>query len=332
MAVPLQKGDDVSEGRSVRDLGIERILAGATLTPYEVYQSPSGKAGVYDKTTATASGDYADLTTIGTFTIAKTTGIVLLKGGRVYWDHSANTCTYRKVSDRDFYIGRAAEDATSAAVSVPVLLNEDPPYDIDLARDGFISALAGTAAAGGFGYPVNLGGSLIFELTATSEAQKVDALSVDGFALGANAIIEGAFRVNSDGAGTVVDVSMGVANGTHATDADSITDVVLLHLDANNTNILAQSRDGTTTVAATDTTTDYTEGTALSTRKEFWIDMRDPADVQIYVDGVNVLPATTFNVNASVATWFLLVHVEKTSSTDTYKLAVDWLRARFSEQ
>jgi hypothetical protein len=60
--------------------------------------------------------------------------------------------------------------------------------------------------------------------------------------------------------------------------------------------------------------------------------MRNPADVQIYIDGVLVLGATVFNVNAATGPLFLLVHVEKTSSTDTYKLAVDWLRARFSEQ
>ncbi len=62
------------------------------------------------------------------------------------------------------------------------------------------------------------------------------------------------------------------------------------------------------------------------------MDMRDPTDVQIYIDGVLVLGATVFNVNVAVGPWFLLAHVEKTASTDTYELAVDKLRAWTSEQ
>lgn len=81
-------------------------------------------------------------------------------------------------------------------------------------------------------------------------------------------------------------------------------------------------------MASTDSTLDYTEGT----RFEVWMDFRDPASVKIYVNGAQVLTGTTFNVNASVATWKPLVHVEKTSSTDTYEIDVEWLRARFAEQ
>lgn len=323
------------EAKNVRDAGFSRYQADGTVTPYEVRQGPTGLAEVYDSPTAKVSGDYPVYRTSGTYSIQKTSGVVILKGGRVYWDHSANTATYCRNQDRDFYLGRAVEDAASTGPTVVVDLNVDPPYDIDLARDGFQSVIVGTAAAGAFGYPVNLGGALVFELTATNEAQKVDALSVDGFAAStsaANAVVEGAFRVLSDGAGTVVDVSIGIANATHATDADSITESMFVHLDANNTNINLESDDGTTEVAATDTTTDYTEGTGRSSRVEFWFDMRDPADVQAYVNGVNVLPATTFDVDAATGPWFLLVHVEKSSSTDTYKLAVDWLRVRFAEQ
>ncbi len=322
----------MAEARDTRDFGKERLLLAATLDAFQVIQTPSGMAGFHDSPTAAASGSYVEVKTRGSAKLAKTTSMVLLAGGRAYWDHSANAVSYRKNADRDFYVGRVAIDATSAETTVEVLLNEDPRYDRDIVRDGYISVLVGTSAVSGFGYPVNLGGALVFELTATSEAQKVDALGVDGFATGANAIIEGAFRVISDGAGTVVDVSMGIANGTDASNADTITESIFIHLDANNTTINAESDDGTTEVAATNTTTTYAEGSALASRKEFWLDMRNPADVQVYVEGVLVLDATTFNVNAAVGPWFLLVHVEKSSAADTYKLAVDWLRARFSEQ
>lgn len=309
-----------------------RKTAAAAITSGEVHQLADGRAAVYTGLNAAASGDRTNWTTEGQFTLTKTSGVKLLDGGRAFWDHSANAVTYKKVNDRDFYLGRLVGDAESTDTTCVINLNVNPPYDLDLNRDPMLSVLAGTAAAGGFGYPVQLGGAHILELTATNEAQKVDLLSADGFAKGANAIIEGAFRVISDGAGTAVDVSLGVANGTHATDADSITESIFIHLDANNTNINAESDDGTTEVAATDTTIDYTEGSAVTSRVEFWMDMRDPADVQIYVNGALVLGSTVFNVDAATGPFYLLAHVEKTSSTDTYKLAVDWLRARFAEQ
>lgn len=322
----------MSEARSIRDFGTERVQFDASVAAYEVRQTPSGKAGVYDRSVGASSGDYGDLTTAGTYTLAKTTSMVLLKGCRVYWDHSANACSYKKVNDRDFYVGRAAEDATSSAPTCAVLLNEDPPYDLDLLRDPYTTAPVGTQALGGFLPPARCGGALHFLLTSTNEAQKVDALSVDGFATGANAIVEAQFRVVSDGAGTVVDANIGIANATHATDADSITESVFCHLDANNTNINFESDDGTVEVAATDSTTDYTEGSTVAVRETIWFDMRNAADVQIYRNGVLMLDSTTFNVSVATGPWRLLVHVEKTSSTDTYELAIDALRAWYAEQ
>lgn len=320
------------EARSVRDFGKERVLLTYSLDAYQLVQLPSGQAGFWDSSMPKASGEYAEFSTKGTVTCKKTTGIQALKGGRAYWDHSANSVTFKRVNDRDFYVGRYAQDATASADQCEVILNIDPPYDIDLLRDPFISVLVGTPAAGGFGYPVRLGGALVLELTATSEAQKVDALSVDGFARTSNAIVELRFRVISDGAGTEPDFSLGVANGTHASDADSIAESVFIHLDGNNTNINAESDDGTTEVAATDTTTDYTEGSDFSKVKEVWIDFRDEADVQIYVDGVLVLSASTFNINAANGPLYLLAHLEKTSSASTYKVAVDRAQVRFAEQ
>lgn len=320
------------EARSIRDWDRQRQLSEATIGAYEVLQTPAGEAGVYDKATSTASGFDYELRTRGVFAIAKTTGIVLLKGGRVYWDHSANTATYKKVHDRDFYIGRAEEDAASGRAIVNVRLNVDPPYDLDLSRDACDAITTGTQALGGFLPAQRAGGATHFTLTSTNEAQIVSLCTVDGFDGVANAIIEFAFRVISDGAGTVVDVSLGIANAAHATDMDSATESVLCHLDANNTNINFESDDGTTEVAATDSTTDYTEGATAAVREEIWMDMRDPGDVQIYRNGVLMLPSTTFDVDAATGPWKLIAHVEKTASTDTYQLALDWMKARYSEQ
>ena len=279
-----------------------------------------------------ASGALGAAETEGVWTVAKTASMVFLQGGPVWWDHSANKAHFKQVSDRDFYLGVAYDDAASADTTMKVILNARPQYKTTIEEGAYQSVLAGTAAAGGFGYPVRLGGAQVFELTATNEAQKVDALSVQGWSVSANAIVEGAFRVLSDGAGTVVDVSIGVASATHATDADSIAESAFIHLDANNTNINAECDDGTNETAATDTTTDYTEGTALASRVEFWIDMRDLSSLKFYVEGARVLSGTTFNMSAAAGPLFLLVHVEKTASTDTYKIAVDWLRVRIMQE
>lgn len=297
----------------------------------ELWQQYDGRAGFYDSLSAQSSGVDARFKTAHAAILTKATGVVILKGGRCYWDHSANNVTYKKVNDRDFYIGRAAKDTASGDGVIEVILNVDPRYDIDMGLDPFATTIVGTQALGGLAL-LRRGGAHHIVLSSTNEAQKVDMLSVDAFSKDANAIVEFAFRVISDGAGTVVDVSMGVANDTNATDADAITESVFIHLDANNTNINAESDDGTTEVAATDTTTDYTEGSAVAQRVEVWMDFRDPADVQIYVNGALVLDATTFNVNAATGPFKLLTHVEKSAAADTYELALDWMRVRYSEQ
>ena len=298
--------------------------APAAMTSGEVVQLPTGRAGVAQATVS--SGEVNSVAVNGVFAITKATGVVLLAGGKVYWDHSANNATYRKVNDRDFYVGRVVSDAASSATTCTVSLNVDPPADIDLARDAVLSVTVGTAAAGGFGYPVRLGGSHVLELTATNEAQKVDLLSDAGFSPSAKPIIEAVIRVISDGSGTAADCNIGIASATHATDADSIAESLFVHLDANNTNINIESDDGTTEVAATDSTIDYTEGTAF----EVWFDCRDTADIQVYVNGVNVLPSSVFKLDAATGPLKLLAHLEKTSSTDAYKVAIDKLCARFN--
>lgn len=321
----------VAEAVFVREYNDNRVVASAAVAGGDVIQLPNGRAAVAARLNSAAANDPISLVDNGQFTVQKTTGIVILDGGKVYWDHSAGKAHYKQVSDRDFYLGTAVGDAASSATSMVVNLNVQPVYAVDLLRDPFTSVLAGTAAAGGFGYPRILGGSAGLYLTATNEAQKVDALSVDGFSNAANAIVEFAFRLPTGGSGSASDYNIGIASGTHATDADAIAQHLFCHLDGASTNINFQSKDGTTTVAATDSTIDYTAGAGQSVRVEVWFDMRSPADVQVYVNGANVLPSTVFDVSAAASTWLLLAHAEKTSGTETGDMIVDWLRARIQE-
>lgn len=327
------------DARLVRNWDEQLLTAAAAVAIGEIWQMADGRAAYYERlagnitnpNVAAGSGDQIVLRTSGKVTVTKTTGMVILDGGRVFWDHSANSASYKKVNDRDFYIGRAVGDSASSDATLVVDLNADCRYDIDIDRDPHQTVIVGTQGLNTMGV-FRRGGGYQFLLSSTNEAQKMDLLSIDGFDKAANAIVEFAFRVPSDGSGSAVDVSVGIADDTDATSADTISDSVFMHLDANDVNIYFESDDGTTEVAATDSTIDYTEGSALSVRKEVWFDMRNPADIQIYVDGALVLPATTFNVNASSAVWKLLAHIEKSSSTDTYEFGLDWLRVRFAEQ
>lgn len=294
-----------------------RVTVAAAVTSGEVWQLADGRAAYLPELTGASSGDRAAFTTEGQATIAKTSGVVILDGGRVYWDHSANTATYKKVNDRDFYIGRAVGDAASADTTMTVNLNVDPPYDIDLLRDGALSVATGTAAAGGFGVPALYGGKPGLRLTATNEAQCIDMLSVDRVAISANPIAEFVFRLGANGSTSDVDINLGVANGTSTTDADAITESVFVHIDGGSLNINVESDDGTTEVAATDTTVDATAGSAVSDRVEVWMDMRDPSDIQIYINGALVLGSTVFTLAAATGPIGLLAHLEKTSGTAT---------------
>lgn len=289
----------------------------AALEGGQVIQLPGGRAGVVlrDKA-ATSAAAIAAVATEGIFSIPKTSGVVLLAGGRVFWDHSANAATFRAVNDRDFYLGTVVADAASTDTAVQVNLNVLQSVQVNI-LDGSDTVFVGTSAAGGFGSLFNNGATPALSLTATSEAQKADLMSQEARAIASKGIAEFIVRLDANGSTSAVDINVGLANGTHATDADSITEHVLFHIDGGALDIFAQSKDGTTTVTATDTTVDATAGTAITNNLEFWIDCRDSSDIQLYINGVNVLPASVFKLNAGTGPMKLLAHVEKTTGTAT---------------
>lgn len=281
----------------------------------QVLQLPDGRAAVAIRPIAASQTGAVQVG--GLYKMAKTVGIVILAGGRVAWDYSADAATFRTVNDRDFFVGVAAADATSAATTVNVYLNVQQQNTIDAVNGPSLSVATGTAAAGGFGLPQVYGGSKALTLTATSEVQCVDLLSVDRVAIAANGIAEFQVRLGANGSTSAVDFNIGVANGTSTSDADAVTEHVFFHIDGGALDILAQSKDGTTTVTAVDTTVNITAGSAVANRVEMWIDMRDPADIQLYIDGVNVLPASVFRLDAGTGPIGLLAHLEKTTGTAT---------------
>lgn len=264
----------------------------------------------------------------GAKALRKTAGVMFVKGDEVWWSWSNDSATYRPSGSRDFYCGTSAEDVIGTAATVLTNLNARPSYKIDLVRDAFESTPVGTLALGGFGLFYR--GGLKLRLDATSEAQKIDALSKESFAAGTPAVVDIVFSVVSDGAGATPDVSIGVASDTHASDADLIAQSCFIHLDGNATPVKAESDDATTDTPATSTGSTYTEG--ATNRVYCKIDLRVPSSVKFYVNGQRVLTATTFDVSAAALAWKALVHLEKTTGTDTYELDLERLTVRTMEQ
>jgi predicted RecA/RadA family phage recombinase len=290
----------------------------AAVSAGQVVQLEDGRAAFAPR--AVDAGVQGSYQVSGVCEVAKTTTMVMLVGSQLFWDHSANKAHLKHVNDKDFPLGVAVDDAASAATTVKVKLNEKPYYTATLG-DGFATAPISTA-----GWPVvhgtARGCNLAFD-TAT-EAQKVDALSLRGFAPAAPAIVEALICINLNADNAAADLNIGLANATHATEADDITESLFIHMDGNSLDILAESDDGTTEVAATDTTVNAVVGTPFLVQ---W-DLRNNADIQLYIDGVNVLPNSVFKLNAATGPLKLLAHWEKSSDNSPGNVSVALLGYR----
>ncbi len=309
------------------------LTAAAAYTGGEVIQLADGRAAVVP--VDLASGEKGAARTKGIFKVAKTADIVFTDGQPVYWDHSVNSATFAPASDRDFFLGVTTDDVAGSATTLDVNLNVRPRYKIDLTRgdleDEFLTVIVKTVV-GSTTVEVphirRFGGTHALIFGATAEAQKLDLLSQQGFAVGSNWIVEGGFNIIDDGDAAAIDFNIGVANATHASDFNSITERCALHTDANVLDILAWSTDGTTTVALTDTTTNY----ALATPVHFVIDGRNPADIQIYINGILQLGSTVFKLDAATGPLKLIAHLEKTADDETADYRINYLRVRTMQQ
>jgi predicted RecA/RadA family phage recombinase len=301
--------------------------ADAAITGGEVVQLRDGLAAVIP--VDVASGEKGGAQCEGIYRVAKTTSQVWLDGTEIWWDHSANkaTCVPPLVAgDRDFFLGSAVGDAASAATEGYVNLNAKPSYEIELQRSGGDTAVVLTA---GTPYIYSRGGSLDAAFSLTAEAQKLDWLSKRSFVLGSNWILDAVVEVVANADADVADLSVGVANATHASDADAITESAFFHFDMGaNLNIYAESDDGTNETAATDTTVDWAVGTPVLLQ----IDGRDPSSLKYYVNGVQVLAATTFNISAATGPLKALFHLEKSANDSPGNVQLDVLRVRTGQQ
>jgi len=282
----------------------------------QVVQYTDGRAAIVAGLRALAAGEPAALHVKGHHTVQKASGVVILKGGKVFFDISENVCTpLQAFGTGDFYMGVALHDAASTDTEVAIALNVHPSYLIDLHRDAFETIVVKTVVGSTtveVPTVVTRGGQTELKFGTTAEAQKVDLLSKNSWPVSVPFIAEFKFAIYNVGDAAALDFNIGVANATHASDADSITESAFFHVDGNALDLLAESDDGTTEVNATDTTIDLVDDTFV----EVWIDGRNKDDLQYYVNGVLVLGSTVFKLTAATGPLKLLAHMEK-SSDDT---------------
>lgn len=286
----------------------------AAVSAGEVLQVPDGRVGVANA--ASAAGALAACQISGIFKLEKTANEIYVPGQRLYWDASASKVTaIPPVTAADFYVGCAADDAAAADTTAEVAINQDWEGSIDQ-RSATFAVLPVLTAGDPRTYQV--GGGLRFTIDATNEAQKIDALSHKAVALDSDWIFMAEVVIDA-AAGSVTDISIGVADGTHATDFQSVATLCTIHIDGGSQNILVQSDDGTTDVAPVDSTIDWTAAVPFA----LVIDGRDPTDIKLYINGIReTATSTTLALAAAASGLKACVHIEKTTATDAATVTV----------
>jgi predicted RecA/RadA family phage recombinase len=304
----------MAEATYFQDGCIRSYTTVGAVTAGEVLQTPDGLAGV--AVDAYAAGAVASLQTTGIHKIEKTANEIYVPGQRLYWDASASKVTaVPPITAADFFVGCAADDAAAADTVAKVDLNRDWEGSIDQRKSTFASLPVLTS---GDPRVAQLGAGARFVLDATNEAQKIDALSHKAVALDSDWIFLAEVVIDA-AAGSATDISIGVADGTHASDFQSVATLCTIHVDGGSQNILVQSDDGTTDVAPIDSTIDWTAAVPFALA----IDGRDTADIKLYVNGIReTASSTTLALAAAASGLKACVHIEKTSSTDTATVQV----------
>jgi predicted RecA/RadA family phage recombinase len=293
----------------------------------EIVQLNDGRAGVILGLRALGSGESAAAQTQGLFRVLKTASVVVLPGGRVFWDRSAGTATpLQAEAGADFFLGTCHEGAASADTTLVVDLNVKPAYLVDLLRDMGDTAVVLTAGTPFIG---NRGGGMDMGFSLTAEAQKLDWLSCKSFPVTIPAILEAVFQLITTCDAAVGVLAIGLANGTHATDVGTITESALFSCNlGTDLNLDCQCDDGTAAeVAETDSEVDLVAGTPV----EVWIDARDLTDLKYYVNGVRVLAATAFDIGDATGPLKALAHLVKTANDSPGEAIVSHLAIRTTD-
>lgn len=292
----------VSEGEMIAWTPTAAVAAG------EIIQIKDGRAAFAP--TAIAAGVQGMVQVEGIVTVLKVITQAMLVSNQVFWDTSASTCNLLHGGSTDFFLGTVVEDATYAGTTVKVNLNAKPAYTLAL-RDGYSSIPIQTA-----GFPTVYGGGngVGMYFSTTAEAQKLDALSIRSVATSTPGILQALFCVNLNMDNAAGDFSLGFADGTHATNPDTITSSLFLHMDGASLLMNIESDNAAAEVGATSTTLSAVVGTPVLVT---W-DLRDWANIKCYINGTRVGDGTTgsavtLTLAGVAGPMRLLAHMVKTS-------------------
>lgn len=313
-----------AEATFLREQNDRRLTAAAAIASGEVYQLADGRAAVKQGLNAAAANDAAAFRTDGIHTVTKKTAEVWIDGAPIYWDHSANNATcLTPTGDRDFFLGTCVGDVASTVLTGNVNINEKPVYIID-SRAGVWT----NEATNGLGTTLLLGGGFQMAFDAVAEAAQAANYSLRTFTPGSKWVLEGRMAIFDIGDDASLDIDVGVASGSHATDFQSVAEFATLHFDGSALDILVQSDDGSTDVAPEDTTINAVDDTYF----DFVIDGRTLSSIKAYVNGVLDAGATAKVLSAAAGPLKVIAHMEKTSNDTTADVRIDFLRLRIAQQ
>lgn len=300
----------------------------AAVTGGQMVQLPDGRAAFAPQDIA--AGVLGSVQVYGIVRLKKSTATAFLKGGDVFWDISANNANYAPgAATGDFKCGVAHSDQLAADTEVDVVLNGRTHYTIDLERrdagqdaDGWT-----TEATLGLGITADtLGQIFTASFDAVAEAAQAALFSKRTVPINMKPIFEGRVAVYGIGDNAALDINLGLASGSHATDFEAVAAFATVQLDGASLNINTHSDDGTTDRAPADSTIDAVDDTFF----EVWIDARDDANVKYYIDGVLVDTSATKRVLTAALTTAVaaMLHVEKTSDDTVADVRVTRMRVR----
>ena len=298
-----------------------------------------------DNSAGAAGALYCDVITVGDFIFALTSAAVKDAGKPVF---ATADNAIALTGHPDAFVGYVMRYHASGYVLVRLRRpGEKPPNgvgSIELFLSGHetftvTGATAGTSYIGGFEAKSILGTGwvqndaedaglkadfdAVAEVALASLRQTNDNLPVDK---GVTLDVDFVAADSGDANALDIDIGLGTALTTNSEadiDHADMAQLAAFHIDGASDNILCQSDDATTDVAAVDSTKDNDSTTDVA--KHLKIVVRPAGTVEFWISGARVLSTTTFAL-LSTALVAAFVNMEKTSNDTTASIIVRNLR------
>lgn len=301
-----------------RPCGAVQITAAAALSCGQVTQLPDGRAGVVIPQIGAAAGEVAAVEVAGQYRISKAPSVVLLDGQTAYWDSANSRLSYTG----DFAVGMVLGDAAAADTTALVDLNVLPQPVIALGKDTWTNEA--TLGLGVTATALGGGPELTLAFDGVAEAAQAALFSDATIDVDDKPILEGWIAVYDIGDAAALDINIGLASGSHATDFDSVAAFAGIHFDGSDLSIKCRSDDTANPVADVDSTVDAVDDTYFFLQ----VDARDKDDVRIYRNGVRLAAGSTFVLSGYSSTLVPIVHQEKTNDDTPADVRVKGLWVR----